>query len=172
MKVFIVTAGGFNEYRIAGVFSSKEAATNYIKTVPDANEIEEWEVHKEAGKIFTAVCLWMRFDENGFPIGWPCSGWIEYDPFWCVFVRKRSTIDCTPEEANEMVYRKSLRLLILTCSINKENPTDKEINQLKDRYRKVMVEIYSQIRFLVEKKGWTEEMVNKWLKDKTRKGEI
>jgi len=167
MKVFIVTAGGFNEYRIAGVFSSKEAATNYIKTVPDANEIEEWEVHKEAGKIFTAVCLWMRFDENGFPIGWSV-----YDPFWYISVRKRSTIDCTPEEANEVVYRKTLRFLILSHSINKEDPTDKEINQLIDKYRKVMVETYLQIRFLVEKKGWTEEMVNKWLEDKTRKGEI
>jgi len=168
MKVYIVTAGSFyNEYRIEGVFSSKEAAVNYIRTVPDANEIEEWEVHKEAGKIFTTVCLWMRFDESGIPIGWAV-----YDPFWYITVRKRSTIDCTPEEANETVYREAGRFLILSRSINKEDPTDKEINQLKDRYRKVMVEIYSQIRFLVEKEGWGEKKVNKWLEDKTRKGEI
>ena len=168
MKVFIVTAGSFyNEYRIEGVFSNKQAAVNYIKTVPDANKIEEREVYDEAGKFFTSVCLWMRFDESGIPIGWGV-----YDPFWYISVRKKSIIDCTPEEANETVYRETLRLLILCRSVNKEDPTDKEINQLKDRYRKVMVEIYPQIRFLVEKKGWKEEMVNKWLKDKTRKGEI
>jgi len=168
MKVFIVTAGSFyNEYRIEGVFSNKQAAVNYIKTVPDANKIEEREVYDEAGKFFTSVCLWMRFDESGIPIGWGV-----YDPFWYISVRKKSTIDCTPEETNETVYRKTLRLLILCRSVNKEDPTDKEINQLKDRYRKVMVEIYSQIRFLVEKEGWGEKKVNKWLEDKTRRGEI
>ena len=168
MKVFIVTAGSFyNEYRIEGVFSNKQAAVNYIKTVPDANKIEEREVYDEAGKFFTSVCLWMRFDESGIPIGWGV-----YDPFWYISVKKKSTIDCTPEETNETVYRKTLRLLILCRSVNKEDPTDKEINQLKDRYRKVMVEIYSQIRFLVEKEGWGEKKVNKWLEDKTRRGEI
>jgi len=168
MKVYIVTVGSFSEYRIEGVFTSKEAAVNYIRTVPDANKVEEWEVHKDAGKIFTIICLWMKFNKNGIPVG--C--WWGYDPFWYISVSKKSTIDCLPEEVNETVYREVPRLLILTRSVNKEDLTDEEINQFKTRYKKVMIEIYSQIEFLVEKEGWTEKMVNKWLENKTRKGEI
>ena len=43
-KVYVVTAGEYSDYRIEGVFSSREKAEEYINhsTNPDLNGIDEW----------------------------------------------------------------------------------------------------------------------------------
>jgi len=166
MKVYVVTSGTYSDYQIEGIFSNREAAENYAKLVPDVNEVEEWKVYDHVGTIFTVVSLWMVFDELGAPKGREGCGSFHY-----ISVMKKSTNDVSLEEVNETIYRERVHLLILSRSIDKEELLDGEFAHLKEKYKKLMVELYSQIKILMEK-GWTEEMVNKWLKDKTRKGEI
>jgi len=166
MKVYIVTSGTYSDYQIEGIFSNREAAENYAKLVPDVNEIEEWKVYDHVGTIFTVVSLWMKFDESGTPVG--REG---YEPFHYISVRKRSMNYVSLEEMDETIYREKIHLLMVSHSVNKEELLDKELTHLKEKYGKIMKELYLQIKILMER-GWTEEMVNIWLKDKTKKGEI
>lgn len=166
MKVYIVTSGVYSDYQIEGVFSNREAAEKYASIVPDANEVEEWKVYNRVGKIFTVVSLWMKFDKSGAPIGREGC-----EPFHYISVMKKSTNYVSLEEVNETIYRERVHLLMLSRSIDKEELLDGELARLKEECEKLMVELYSQIKILMEK-GWTEEKVNEWLKDKTKKGEI
>lgn len=162
-KVYIVTSGVYSDYRIEAVFSNREAAEKYASIVPDANEVEERKVYDHVGRIFTVISLWMKFDKSGTPIGREGC-----EPFHYISVVRKSTNVDSLEEVNETIYRERVHLLILSRSVDKEELLDEELARLKEEYEKLMVELYSQIKILVEK-GWTEEKVNEWLKDKTRR---
>jgi hypothetical protein len=65
-KVYIVTHGDYSDYRIDGVFSTKERANEFIRTRVRYGDIEEWDVDAFDELIRSGLYRYIVwFDEDG-----------------------------------------------------------------------------------------------------------
>jgi len=166
MNVYIVTRGKYSDYEIQRVFSDKEKAERYASGIYEANDVECWNVDEEYSGFFTVITFWMRFDKEGNPIEC-CSN---DPPFYNLSRETQNTLDNSFGEKDETAYRAKIETcdIIVTRSINKEDITPEELLRLKEKYKKVMFDLYSQIQSLKQVEGWNGEMINAWLKKKYR----
>lgn len=59
--VYVVTEGCYSDYRICGVFSTRDKAQKWISDVEPYGEIEEWELDDKSGE-FLATAYLSRID--------------------------------------------------------------------------------------------------------------
>lgn len=66
MKVYVVTAGAYSDYRIKKIFIDKAKAEEYKEWLPDANDIEEYETEDNLvmNKYYKIVVSY-RVNDNG-----------------------------------------------------------------------------------------------------------
>lgn len=60
MIVYVVTSGEYSDYRVEGIYSTRELAELAAATITDANEIEEYELDVAADKLrqgFNPYCV-------------------------------------------------------------------------------------------------------------------
>lgn len=64
MKIYILTSGGYSDYRVEGVFSTEEKAL-YAKRLLMADEIDEWEVDEIPEHPIGLLRYWVRMNADG-----------------------------------------------------------------------------------------------------------
>ena len=66
MKVYVVTAGAYSDYRIEKIFTDKAKAEEYKEWLPEANDIEEYETEDNLvmDKYYKIVVSY-RVNDNG-----------------------------------------------------------------------------------------------------------
>ena len=66
MKVYIVTAGEYSDYRIEKVFTNKTKAEEFAKWCYDSNGVDEWDTEDEINvEKYYKICVQYRVYDDG-----------------------------------------------------------------------------------------------------------
>lgn len=66
MKIYIVTAGEYSDYRIEKVFTDKDKAEEFAKWCYDSNGVDEWETENELDvEKYYRICVQYKLYDNG-----------------------------------------------------------------------------------------------------------
>lgn len=65
MKLFVVTSGEYSDFKISGIYSSKEKAEWARKLFATENQIEEWELDSIPIHPSGMILFKVRMDKNG-----------------------------------------------------------------------------------------------------------
>ena len=69
-KIYAVEVGDYSDYRVEGVFSTKENAEMYFAALPESRwnipNIAEWELDAHVDKLILGMKMfWVRMDKDG-----------------------------------------------------------------------------------------------------------
>lgn len=143
-KVFIVTSGSYSAYHIDAVFKDKEKAELYCRCHEDC-EIEEYEFND--GKIYTSF--------NAVRVQCEYRNWWMSNRPSVKFVT-RSEEDETYMKENKSyvnIYNSYISLVIIR-RLSKKYDKDAII----DKYTKVCQDIMSEIKYMLEESGYSQNM--------------
>lgn len=78
MKVYVCTSGDYSDFKIEGIFSTKEKAEEYYNFFKDLNDIEEWELDnfgfdKFKGSQFYKVTVDLEGNKKNIEVTKSCS---------------------------------------------------------------------------------------------------
>lgn len=142
-KVYIVTSGSYSDYGIRRVFLDGEKAHKYASYHNDY-EVEEWDTYDN--EIVT-------------PIYWVD---VAYRPGHFEFHLQKSSSDhwSKPNPDIGTFYYHEQRILRLERIVKSHS------DDLSTKYERICQDLHAQIQSLITVEGWTEDMIDEWLKDK------
>jgi hypothetical protein len=160
MKVYIVTAGSYSDYRIEKVFIDKEKAEKYIALCQDNwdyPQIEEFETDDD--KLIDKI----TYIKASYSKGRSSYRKNEVE----VEIKVTNTLDNSEEDMNRNSFYfyswsgdKDLTILrVLKGEYDEE--------RLKSKYAKVTYDLMAKIESLLDIEGWDDKMVKEWLDQNT-----
>lgn len=158
-KVYIVTSGSYSDYEIRRTFKSEKIAEKYARAIYDGR-VEEFQLEDE----LTEKELEGHEDYYILHVSYQN----EHRQKIYIHSEAKNTFQNTNKEKPKTqayyYYSKGRH-----DQVNLQKVLDKEVNldnpKVKEKYSKIITDLFMQITNLRKNEGWNVEMINEWLKN-------
>jgi len=159
MRLYVVTIGEYDDYRIDKIFLDEEKAKKYVKYKNRYIEYDDkeatLEIYDTEDRDFNPVVdIWIRYSDAQ-------KNWNDY---LCT-VESKTSLDKSINAFKIECYLRSYdKKLVLYMEQTLQIVID-DVEEFKDKYEKICRDLMTQIKNLYEIEGWTLEMINDWLRE-------
>ena len=141
-KIYIVTSGCYSDYNIEAVFKNKEKAEAYCQCHRDC-EIEEYNFSDD--RVFTTYNkITIRCNTN------------DVDKMNINFEKLSNEDDKFYAKNYCSVYVYNFSDLYASITLNRVLPDDYDKDKISDKYKKVMMDIISEVKYMIAESGIIE----------------
>lgn len=157
MKVYVVTRGSYSDYGISKVFLDKKKAERYVKLSQhqwDTPRIETYETHDDS------IIEKITYVDANYSKGRDSDD-VELN----VDIKITNSLDETEDGVTRTMFWYYKNSKDKEINIQRVIHGDFEEELVINKYKKACIDMMTEIESLLELEGWTEEMVELWIKD-------